>query len=236
MGKGAPSPPITHFTCCFPLLCGSACPSWSPGASRLWPLPQLLVPASRCLLSSSSGSAPPPAPQWGSDPRAPLPPLASENTKPMEDPPSESPVLSETCFPVGKTVKYIQIHGSHQHRPRLPATPGPVPGRRNLWTSFSRGALPRRRGHLPAVGVLAKGVLLSHSGDLLNTPDPVSAVGNPGPEKAQNSWLMPPLPAPSTPQATGRGGVVESASALCYFCCVSGFPCSTLCLNYLSFS
>lgn len=79
--------------------------------------------------------APPPQLLSGesvSDPRAPLPPLASENTKPMGDPPSESPVRSETCFPVGKTAKYIQIHGSHQHRTRLPATPGPVPARRSL--------------------------------------------------------------------------------------------------------
>lgn len=97
--------------------------------------PQLLVPASPCLLSSSSGSAQPPHPQLlggesVSHPRAPLPPLASESTKPMEDPPSESPVLSRLASRLEK-VKYIQIHGSHLHQTRLPATPGPIPARRS---------------------------------------------------------------------------------------------------------
>nr|KAF6343110.1 hypothetical protein mPipKuh1_010813 [Pipistrellus kuhlii] len=114
------------------------------------------------------------------------------------------------------------------HPDRAPCTSS-GPGRRSGW----EGCCPRGgRGCPPGVpspgeGAPAgsqgagQGVLSSHPGDLSDTPDLVSAVGTPGPERAQNSWLAPHPPR----QATGRGGVVESASALCCFFCVSGFPC-----------
>lgn len=116
------------------LICMSLVVSRSLKALAPPPAPGPRLPLPPVLQFRECPAPPPPQLLSGesvSDPRAPLPPLASENTKPMEDPPSESPVLSETCFPVGKTAKHIQIHGSHQHQTRLPATPGPVPGRRH---------------------------------------------------------------------------------------------------------
>lgn len=69
------------------------------------------------------------------------------------------------------------------HRDRVPCTllrpwekesVGGLPSQGRPWVS-SRWALPRRRGHLLGVRVLAKGVLLNHSGDLSDTPDLVSS-------------------------------------------------------------
>lgn len=124
MWKGASSPPSFHLLLPSALLiCMSLA---SSGASRLLPLPQLLVPASPCLLSSSSGSAQPPLPPSNYhpqlQPRAPLPPLASEDTKQMEDPPSESPVLRD--LPPRWKNSYIHTNTwVPQHPDRVPCHP-----------------------------------------------------------------------------------------------------------------
>lgn len=96
----------------------------------------------------------------------------------------------------------------------------------------SRCALPRRRGHLLGVRVLAKGVLLDHSGDLFNTPDLVSAVGNPGPEGTEG-LAHSPHPHPARPQKEEELLKALRPCVTCFVC--PGYPVSTLCLNYLSF-
>lgn len=56
-------------------------------------------------------------------------------------------------------------------------------------------------------------------------PRPGECSGKPRSREGTEFLAHAPAPsAPSAPQATGRGGVAESASALCYFCCVSGSP------------
>lgn len=86
----------------------------------------------------------------------------------------------------------------------------------------SECALPRRRGPLPGVRVLAKGVLLSHSGDLSHSPDPEGT-----------EFPAPLAPAPPRPQEE------EELLKVLRPCVTSfvrpGSPVSTLCLNYLSF-
>lgn len=98
-----------------------------------------------------------------------------------------------------------------------------------IWVSSPRCALPLGKG-TPAPEL---GCWPGEGADLLNTPELVSSVENPGPESG-TEFLAHSRPPPPPPGSRPRG-LAESALALCYFFSVSPVPVSTLYLNYLSF-